>query len=206
MRGCSVSQSVWEGLLSSVAQIVKAWVSLCVTYLDDGEADMRHHLRGVLVQVLPGSVVHYALVELGRLRVLALLAFVRVVALPRHDVVRDLVRRLGSVGPERMLETVGYVRLVPGVVRVAAQGTVEVEALVLPGHEGAVDGDLVQIHADAVVLRVTVEEHAELEERVGRVLDTRDHTAGGKGGLLYITVIVLRVLVEHKPAELVHLR
>lgn len=167
---------------------------------------MRHHLRGVLVQVLPGSVVHYALVELGRLRVLALFAFVRVVALPRHDVVRDLVRRLGGVGPERMLETVGYVRLVPSVVRVAAQGAVEVEALVLPGHEGAVDGDLVQIHADAVVLRVTVEEHAELEERIGRVLDTRDHTAGGEGGLLYITVIVLRVFVEHKATKLVHLR
>lgn len=156
--------------------------------------------------MLPGFVVHHTLVELGRLRVLALLAFVRVVALPRHDVIRDLIRRLGGVGPERVLEAVGCVRRVARVVRVAAQGAVEVEALVLPGHEGAVDGDLVQIHTDAVVLRIAVEEHAELEECVGGVLDTWDHTAGGKGGLFYITVIVLRVLVEHQAAELVHLR
>ena len=129
-----------------------------------------------------------------------------IVTLPRHDVVRYLIRRLGDVGAERMLETVGYVRLIPSMVRITAQLAVEVETLVLPGHEGAVDGNLVQIDTDAVILRIAIEEHAELEERVRRVLDTRDHAARGKGGLFYITVIVLRILVEHKAAELVHLR
>lgn len=176
-----------------------------ITYLDDGESDTGHHLRRVLVQMLPRSVVHDALVELGRLRVFALLALVRVVALPRDHVVRHVIRRLGGVGPERVLEAVGRVRRVARVVGVAAQGAVEVEALVLPGHEGAVDGDLVQVHADAVILRVAVEKHAELEEWVGRVLDARDHTAGGKGGLFYVAVVVLWVFVEHQAAELMHL-
>ena len=129
-----------------------------------------------------------------------------IVTLPRHNVVRYLVGRLSSIGAESMLEAVGYVRLIPSMVRIDAQLTVKVEALVLPGHEGAVDGNLVQIYTDAVILCIAIEEHAELKEWVRRVLDTRDHTARGKGGLFYITMIVLRVFVEHKAAELVHLR
>ena len=34
-----------------------------------------------------------------------------------------------------------------------------------------------QIHADAVVLRVAIKEHAELQERIGAVLNTRNHAS-----------------------------
>ena len=130
----------------------------------------------------------------------------RIMTLPRHNVVRHLIRRLGGVGAERMFETVRYVRLIPSMIRIATQCAVKIETLVLPGHKGAVDGNLVQIDTDAVILRIAIEEHAKLQERVRRVLNTRNHAARGKGGLFYITVIVLRILVEHKTAELKHLR
>ena len=130
----------------------------------------------------------------------------RIMTLSRHDVVRYLIRRLGGVGAESMLEAVGYVGLVPSMIRIAAQCAVEVETLILSSHEGAVDRDLVQIDTDTVILRVAVEEHAELEKRVRRVLNTGDQAARGECGLFYVTVIILRILVEHKAAELVHLR
>jgi len=56
-----------------------------------------------------------------------------------------------------------------------------------------------------VVLRVAVEEHAELEERVGTVFDAGDHAARGEGGLLDVAVEVLRVLVQDEFAEFVEL-
>ena len=176
------------------------------THLNDWKSDTRHHLCGVLVQVLPCCVVHDTLVELGRLRILALLTFMRIMTLSRHDVVSYLIRRLGRVGAERMLEAVGCVGWIPSMIRIAAQCAVEVETLILPGHEGAVDGNLVQIDADAVILRIAVEEHAELEEWVRGVLNTWDQAARGKCGLLYVAVIILRVLVKYKAAKFVHLK
>ena len=158
------------------------------------------------MQMLPCRVVHDTLIELGCLRILALLTFVRIMTLSRYDVVRYLIRRLGGVRAESMLEAVGYVGLIPSMIRIAAQCAVEVETLILPSHEGAVDGNLVQIDADTVILRIAVEEHAELEEWVRGILNTGDHAARGECGLFYVTVIILRVLVEHKTAELVHLR
>jgi len=62
----------------------------------------------------------------------------------------------------------------------------------------------VQVDTDTVVLGIAVEEHAELQQRVGRVLNTRNHGAWREGGLFDIAVVVLRVLVEHQAAELVH--
>ena len=56
-----------------------------------------------------------------------------------------------------------------------------------------------------MVLRVTVKEHAELQKRVWRVLNARNHGSWREGSLLDITVVVLRVLVEDYPAEVVHL-
>ena len=41
--------------------------------------------------------------------------------------------------------------------------------------QGTVDGDLMQVYADAVVLRVAVEEHSELEEWIRRVFDAGNH-------------------------------
>ena len=156
--------------------------------------------------MLPCRVVHDTLVELGCLRILALLTFMRIMTLSRHDVVRYLIRRLGDVGAESMLEAVGYVGLIPNMIGIATQCAVEVKTLILPGHEGAVDGHLVQIHADTVILRIAVEEHAELEEGVRRVLNTWHQAARGECGLLYVTVVILRVLVEYKAAKFVHLK
>ena len=56
--------------------------------------------------------------------------------------------------------------------------------------------DLMQIHTDAMVLCIAVEEHAELKQRVWAVFNTRHHAARRESCLLDITVEVLRVLVE----------
>lgn len=168
------------------------------------EVDMAQHLGRVGVQVLARLVVHDALVELARLVVLAQLALVVVVALARDDVVRDLVRRFGGVWAEFGGEAVGRVLLVACVVGVDPHRSIEVDRAVGLRGEGAVDGDLVQVDADAVVLRVAVEEHAELEEWVRRVFNTGDHGAGGKGGLLDVAVVVFWVLVQDEFAEVVH--
>ena len=59
-----------------------------------------------------------------------------------------------------------------------------------------------QVDTNAVVLSIAVEEHAELEKRVGAVLDTWDHGTGRERCLLDITVVVLRVLVQDNLSEL----
>ena len=95
-----------------------------------------------------------------------------------------------------MRKRVGHVLFIPCVIGVDTHGAVELEGRKGFGHEGAVYRDLVQIHTDAVVLSVAVEEHAELEQWVGRVFNAGDHAAGGEGGLLDVAVEVFRVLVE----------
>ena len=156
------------------------------------------------MRMFPRGIAHDALVQLRGLGVLALLALMRVMALARDDIVRHGVRRLGDVGSEGVFEAVGHVLLVAGMIGVSAHRAVEIQASVLAGHEGAVDGDLVQVNADTVVLGVAVEEHAELEQRVRAVFDAGDHASGGKGGLLDVAVVVFRVLVEDEVAEFVH--
>jgi len=59
-----------------------------------------------------------------------------------------------------------------------------------------------QVDTNAVVLSITVEEHAELEKSVRAVLDTWDHGTGRERCLLDITVVVLRVLVQDDLSEL----
>lgn len=83
--------------------------------------------------------------------------------------------------------------------------TVEIETTVVTGHKRAVDGDLVQIDANAMILGVAIEEHAELKQRVWRVFDARDHAPWGECGLFNITVIIFGVSVENQAAKLMHL-
>ena len=147
---------------------------------------------------------HDARVQLARLVVVVLLALVPEVGAAAADGVGGLVGRLGGVVAELGDEGRGHVLRVAGRVGVHTHRAADVGAAVGHGHEGTVDGDLVQVDADAVVLRVAVEEHAELQERVGGVLDTRDHGAGREGGLLDVAVVVLGVLVEDQAAELLH--
>lgn len=65
--------------------------------------------------------------------------------------------------------------------------------------------DLVQVDADAVVLRVSVEEHTKLQQRIRTVFDTGDHAAGRECCLLDISVEILGILVQDHAAEVMHL-
>ena len=83
--------------------------------------------------------------------------------------------------------------------------TIKVQTGVAVCHEGAIDGYLVKIDADAMILSIAVEEHAELEERIWAVFNTWYHAARRKGGLFNIAMEVLGVLVEDEATKLVHL-
>jgi hypothetical protein len=52
-----------------------------------------------------------------------------------------------------------------------------------------------QIDPDPVILCVTIEEHAKLQQRIRAVLDPRHHASRREGGLFYVSVEVLGVLV-----------
>ena len=123
------------------------------------------------MSMLSRGIIHDTPVEFRSLRILALLPLVRVMGFPRDNVIGNRVRRLRGIGPESVLEAVGHVLLVASMIGVGAHWSVEVEAGVVARHEGAVDGYLVEIDADAMVLGVAVEEHAELEEWVWAIFD-----------------------------------
>ena len=63
-------------------------------------------------------------------------------------------------------------------------------------HEWAIDWNLMEVDTDAVVLRVAVEGHPELQERIGAIFDARNHRARAEGSLLDVFMVVLRVLIE----------
>jgi hypothetical protein len=126
------------------------------------------------------------------------------VTLAAAYVVGDRKGRLSGVRAELVSEAVGRILLVSGVIGVSAHRAVEVDGRKRLRHEGAVNWYLVQVHADAVVLRVSVEEHAELEQGIGRVANTGHHASGGERRLLDVAVEVLRVLVKHKTTEFMH--
>ena len=66
----------------------------------------------------------------------------------------------------------------------------------------AVDRDLVDVcGCQTVHLSVSVEERAPLQKRIGRKFDTGDERSGRKGGLLDVSVVVLRVPVEDEVAD-----
>lgn len=53
-----------------------------------------------------------------------------------------------------------------------------------------------QIDPNTVILDITVEEHAELQERIGTILDSGNHASRREGRLFNIAMEILRVLVE----------
>jgi len=59
-----------------------------------------------------------------------------------------------------------------------------------------------QVDTDAVVLGITVKEHAELEKSIWAVLNTWNHCSRRERGLLDVTMVVLRVLVQDNLSEL----
>jgi hypothetical protein len=66
--------------------------------------------------------------------------------------------------------------------------------------------DLVVIGASkTMILGVAVEEHAELEQWVRTVLDSRNHGAWREGGLITVAMMVLWILVDGELSELAQL-
>lgn len=92
-----------------------------------------------------------------------------------------------------------------GVVRVCAVVAAHVHVAVAvegaEGGEGAVDGDLEVVSAEAVAVGVRVGEEAGLQDRVGGGLDAGDHVRGGEGSLFDFSEVVLRVRGEGESAE-----
>lgn len=148
------------------------------------------------MSVLSCSIVHDTPIKFRGLRIFTLLAFMRIMGLPRNNVIGHRVGRLSSVRSERMLEAVRYVLLVAGMVGVSAHCSVKVETGIIAGHERAVDRHLMEIDAYAMVLSITVKEHSELKKRVRAIFDARHHAARAECSLLHVPMVVLRVLVQ----------
>jgi hypothetical protein len=89
-----------------------------------------------------------------------------VVALSADNIVADNIWCLSNIRTELMRKAVRRILLVAGMVRIDTHLTVEVEGSELLCHERTVHGYLMQIYTNAVILCITVEEHAELEKRV----------------------------------------
>ena len=96
------------------------------SYLDDGVFDEFQHVTSILDCVFPLLFRHDARPELCGLCVVALLAFVPIVALAAHDVVRHLVWCFSNVWPELVCEAVRRVLLVPCVIGVDTHCSIEV--------------------------------------------------------------------------------
>ena len=59
-----------------------------MTYLNDRIGNLRHHLRRVLMRMLPRGIAHHTLIQLRSLGILTLLALMRVMTLTRDYIVR----------------------------------------------------------------------------------------------------------------------
>ena len=77
------------------------------------------------------------------------------------------VRRLSSVRAELVDEAIWGVLRIACVIGVDSHWAIEVDRGVRLGHEWTIHWNLMEIHTNAMVLSVAVEEHAELQERVG---------------------------------------
>lgn len=175
-----------------------------VVDLDDLEVDPFHEGGGVPVEVISGPVVQDFVVKVASLLVIAVLPFMPEVRLAGNDVASDKVGCLSGVGAELVGKRVGGIVRIHAGIGVSPEGTGEIDGGVAVRHEGAVNGNLVQIDPEAMVLRVPIEEHAELQQAVGRVFNARNHGARGEGGLFDIAVVILGVLVEDDSANFVH--
>jgi len=56
-----------------------------------------------------------------------------------------------------------------------------------------------------MILRITIEEHAELQKRIWAVLNAGYHTARGESSLFDITVVILGILVQYEFSEFLQL-
>lgn len=159
---------------------------------------------GVILCVVPLLITHHASVQLPSLIVLTALSFVEMVALSGENVVRDLDWGFCAVWAEFVDVGIWYPVGVPACVCIATERAIEVDAGVASGHERAVDGDLVEVDTETVVLGIAVEECSELEEHVWGGFDSGDHATGREGKLFDVPVVILGVLVQHELSKFVH--
>lgn len=123
-------------------------------------------VRRIVVEIMALALRHDAGVQLTCLVVIGQKTLVMVMALAGDDIVCNSIGRLRRVWPELVLEGVWHILRVSSVVGIIAGPTVEIERGIRASHERTVYGDWVKIHADAVVLCIAIEEHAELEKRI----------------------------------------
>ena len=185
-----------------------------VVLLDDSVGELQEAGR-VRVQVGSFLLGKDSLVQLSNLDVFLGSAFVLPVALSGNDVAGDLVRGLLKFGATERRRGLG--RRSGLVIRVgevyglaAGVGVDSHRAVVVVGrvelrHEGAVDGDLVNVgRLETMVLSVSVEERSPLKKGIGRELDSGYERAWGEGGLLDVSVVVFRVSVQLHVSDLLH--
>lgn len=113
-----------------------------------------------------------------------------------YNVVVDSIWCFGCVGFEFVSKVVGCILFVIGMVGIWFYGIVKVEWGVVFGYEGVVDGDLVEVDIDVVILGVFVEEYVELEKWVGWIFNVGNYVVGGEGGLFDVVGEVFGIFVE----------
>ena len=96
---------------------------------------------------------------------------------------------------------VGFVAFGRTVVAVGAHPPVAVERVVRTA--GFVHGNLHEVHAQSVTLRVAVGEQTALQHLVGRETDALDDVHGVERRLLDIRIVVLRIAVQLQDADFV---
>src|SRR5882757_419998 len=108
------------------------------------------------MEIVALAIRHISCVQFSCLIVVREFSFVMIVAFPRDDVIGDHVRGFSSVWTELVLERVGHVLRVPGMIGIVTLLSVKVERTKGTGHEWTVDGNLMQVHTNPMVLCVTV--------------------------------------------------
>jgi hypothetical protein len=156
--------------------------------------------RNIAVQVLAILLIELDLVELARLLKVD-------VALDLALVVLDLALNLGLSKSARLLNNVHLIAELVGEIRarplVAQRLEVAVAVPVGDGAEGAVDGHLLVVGADAVAGGVVVGVQARLQHGVVRGLPARDHVGRAEVRLLDFGKVVFGVLGEDHAADVV---
>jgi hypothetical protein len=137
------------------------------THLNLGVPNKLEHVTRILDCVLTLLLGKNPAPKLLCLSVLRLLTLMVVVALTTHNVITDDIRCLSNIWSKLVRKTVRRILLVASMVGINAHLTVEVEGSELLRHERTIYRYLVKIYANAVILCITVEEHAELEKWVG---------------------------------------
>lgn len=181
-------------------------VQLCQIFdLDQRILHESEEPGSVIVQLLASTLIHHLFIQSPWLIVFGRLAFVVEMGFASDVVVCQLVRRLGNIWSELVHKAVRDILWVHAVIGIHAHLTIKIQGRIGRGHKRTVDGNLVEVDADSVILRIAVEEHAELQQGVRAVFNAGDHASRGECRLFNIAMEILGVLVEAEFTELLKL-